>query len=61
MDLIEKLEKSGRLSADEYEILIKNCDEYCDKARLAAVRIRQKIYKNHVYIRGLIDRSNSNR
>lgn len=58
MDLIEKLEKSGRLSADEYEILIKNRDEYCDKARLAAVRIRQKIYKNHVYIRGLIEVGN---
>lgn len=58
MDLIEKLEMCGRLSVEEYEILIKSQYDYFEMAQRAAVRIRKKIYKNHVYIRGLIEIGN---
>ena len=57
--LIEKLAASHSLSVEEYESLIKNRnDEAAKLLRKYAVKIRKEIYKNHVYVRGLIEISN---
>lgn len=57
--LIEKLAASHSLSVEEYELLIKNRnDEAAKLLRKYAVKIRKEIYKNHVYVRGLIEISN---
>ncbi len=57
--LIKKLIKEHRLSLEEYELLIEN--RTVETARLlaeAAVKVRQEIYGNTVFIRGLIEISN---
>lgn len=57
--LIQKLAKARSLSLSEYIYLIENRNEEAAK-RLAglAVDVRKKIYKNAVFIRGLIEISN---
>ncbi len=57
--LIQKLAKAHSLSLSEYIYLIENRNEETAK-RLAglAVDVRKKIYKNAVFIRGLIEISN---
>ncbi len=57
--LIQKLAKAHSLSLSEYIYLIENRNEEAAK-RLAglAVDVRKKIYKNAVFIRGLIEISN---
>lgn len=58
MNLIEKLESRGSLLLSEYKDLISNRELYAGIARETAVRLRKRIYKNHVYIRGLIEVGN---
>lgn len=58
-DLIEKLEKEHSLSLNEYEQLIREyTTELADFTAKKAVAVRQRIYDNKVYIRGLIEISN---
>ncbi|MBQ4516927.1 MAG: [Clostridia bacterium] len=57
--LIEKLEKEHSLLLSEYEYLIENLtDDAIALLAEKAVSARKKVYKNHVYIRGLIEISN---
>ncbi|MBR5156340.1 MAG: [Clostridia bacterium] len=57
--LIEKLEKEHSLSLSDYKYLIENLtDEVIALLAEKAVAARKKIYKNCVYIRGLIEISN---
>jgi len=58
-ELIEKLEQQHRLSLEEYEYLILNyTNELADFMAKKAVELRNRIYGNKVYIRGLIEISN---
>ena len=57
--LIEKLNTTSSLDTDEYEYLIDNRDEEAAALlRDYAVKKRQEIYGNKVFIRGLIEISN---
>lgn len=58
-ELIEKLEQQHSLSLEEYEYLILNyTNELADFMAKKAVELRNRIYGNKVYIRGLIEISN---
>ena len=57
-ELIDKLEKENALSRNEFLLLINNrdkCREYLTKRAFA---VRNKVFGNSVYIRGLIEISN---
>lgn len=57
--LIDKLEKESRLSKEEWISLINNrSDDTAQYLFKRAYSVREKYYKNHVYIRGLIEISN---
>ena len=57
--LIEKLKKEKKLSFREYEFLIANrTKEAAEMLREQAVSVRQTVYGNQVFIRGLIEISN---
>ncbi len=57
--LIDKLEREHSLSLSEYQTLIDNrTPELAEELAKRAVRVRQEIYGNTVYIRGLIEISN---
>ena len=57
--LIEKLAKNHGLTLDEYQNLIDHrTPEAAEKLANLAVKVRQKIYGNAVFIRGLIEISN---
>ena len=59
MYLIDKLKQNKRLMLEEYQILIESySSEIAKYAAEEAVKVRQKIYGNKVYIRGLIEISN---
>lgn len=59
IELIEKLNATHSLSVDEYKYLIDNRNEnFAQLLRKYAVEKRQQIYKNHVFVRGLIEISN---
>lgn len=53
--LIDKLEKEHTLSFDEYLTLIKNRDIISAYAAERAVEVRNRVYGNKVFIRGLIE------
>ncbi len=58
-EIIDKLENTHSLSLEEYEYLIDNkSDEAANYLKEKAVKTRQDIYGNTVYIRGLIEISN---
>ncbi|MBQ7576717.1 MAG: [Synergistaceae bacterium] len=58
-ELIYKLAETHSLTLDEYKTLIENREEDSIKIlRRLAVGVRQKIYSNHIYVRGLIEISN---
>lgn len=57
--LMDKLEREHSLSLPEYQALIDNrTPELAEELATRAVRVRQEIYGNTVYIRGLIEISN---
>ncbi|MBR3973225.1 MAG: [Oscillospiraceae bacterium] len=57
--LIEKLAKTHSLTLEEYRYLIDNrTPEAAEKLAQLAVKVRQEIYGNAVFIRGLIEVSN---
>lgn len=57
--LIEKLKEKHGLTVEEYQELIEGyTPELAEYAATEAVKIRQQIYGNKVYIRGLIEISN---
>lgn len=57
--LIDRLYAGEKLNAQEFTFLIKNINvETLPYLRQKAVKKRQEIYQNHVYIRGLIEISN---
>lgn len=57
--LIEKLEQEHSLTLNEYEYLIDHrCAETANLLAQKAVALRQSIYGNSVYVRGLIEISN---
>ena len=57
--LIDKLEREHSLSLSEYQALIANrTPALAEELAKRAVRVRQEIYGNTVYIRGLIEISN---
>ena len=57
--LIDTLEQNHSLTLSEYEYLITcRCKEAADILAEKAVSLRQKVYGNSVYIRGLIEISN---
>ena len=59
LNLIEKLASEHSLELEEYEILIKNCDDKTAKTlRKLADKIRREIYGNKIFVRGLIEISN---
>lgn len=59
LELIDRLANNHALSLEEYEYLIKNLNpEVVQYAKQKAVTIRQQIFGNKVYIRGLIEISN---
>lgn len=57
-NLIDKLEKENYLSFEEYLYLIKNRKECADYLFEKSSKMRDKIYGNKIYIRGLIEFSN---
>ncbi len=58
-ELIYKLAETHSLTLSEYERLIENRNEESIKiSRALAVKVRRKIYSNHIYVRGLIEISN---
>ena len=57
--LIDKLREKGSLSLEEYQILIESYTPgIAEYAATEAVKVRQQIYGNKIYIRGLIEISN---
>ncbi|MCH5321452.1 MAG: [FeFe] hydrogenase H-cluster radical SAM maturase HydE [Eubacterium sp.] len=56
--LIDKLRKNQILSYDEYLLLIKNRDKCADYLFKNASEVRESIYGNKIYIRGLIEFTN---
>ena len=56
--LIDKLEKQHALSKDEYLTLIKNRDKCREYLSERASFVRNEVYSNKVFIRGLIEISN---
>lgn len=57
--LIRKLKEERQLTLEEYKRLIEGYDpEIAEYAAAEAVKVRQKIYGNKVFIRGLIEISN---
>jgi len=57
--LLDRLEQNRSLSLEEYEALIKGFSkETAEYAAKKAVKARQAVYGNDVYIRGLIEISN---
>lgn len=59
LELLDKLANTQSLSSEEYKFLIENYnDDLASYAANLAVKKRQEIYSNHVYIRGLIEVSN---
>lgn len=59
IDLINKLEKNRTLTLDEYEqLIIGRNEEYARILAEKALKTKQNIYGNAVYIRGLIEISN---
>ncbi len=56
--LIDKLEKEEKLSFEEYLTLIKNRESVREYAAERAREVRNRIYGNQVFIRGLIELSN---
>ncbi len=59
MALIDKLEREHSLSLAEYQALIDNrTSELAEELAKRAVKARQAVYGNTVYIRGLIEISN---
>lgn len=57
--LIDKIKKQRQLTLDEYQTLIEGYSpEIAEYAAKEAVKVRQQIYGNKVYIRGLIEISN---
>ncbi len=58
-ELINKLNQNHSLSLEEYEALISGYSkENAEYAAALAVEQRKKYYKNHIYIRGLIEVTN---
>ena len=57
-ELLDKLAKEHELTKDEYLTLIRNRDEVRDYASLLARDLRDEIYGNNIYIRGLIEFTN---
>lgn len=57
-ELIDKLRQNKILSRDEYLLLINNADKCCDYLYKNAKEVRESIYKNKIYIRGLIEFTN---
>ena len=59
MYLIDKLKVENKLSLEEYQILIEGyTPKAAEYAATEAVKVRQEIYGNKVYVRGLIEISN---
>lgn len=57
--LIDKIKKQRQLTLDEYQTLIEGYSpEMAEYVAKEAVKVRQQIYGNKVYIRGLIEISN---
>ena len=57
--LIDKLRKNRKLSLEEYQTLIQGYSpEIAEYAATEAVNVRQQIYGNKVYVRGLMEISN---
>jgi biotin synthase len=57
--LLDLLEKNHSLSLEQYQALIEGyCKETAEYAAKKATTARKKIYKNHIYIRGLIEIGN---
>lgn len=58
--LVEKLIKNGRLTKEEYITLLNDWKNPHTVQRLQkeALRLKEKYYNNHVYVRGLIEFSN---
>lgn len=57
--LIDKLDREHTLTVDEYEYLITaQTDELAEYAAFLADKRRREIYKNEVYVRGLIEIGN---
>lgn len=57
--LIDKLQKEHSLSLEEYKLLLDNrTTELAEYAAKKAVAVRQAVYGNDVYVRGLIEVSN---
>jgi biotin synthase len=59
IELIDKLEKNGSLTLDEYELLVRDTSaKTVEYAKQRAVEVRKRLYGNKVFIRGLIEISN---
>ena len=59
ISLIDKLKQGKQLALEEYQILIEGYSpETADYVATEAVKVRQQIYGNKIYIRGLIEISN---
>ena len=59
IELANKLIKNKSLEIEEYEYLIENkTKEVVDILNKEAVKLRQEVYGNDVFIRGLIEISN---
>lgn len=57
--LIEKLERERSLSLEEYEFLLDSADEKsAEELRRRALAVKEKIYGNKIFLRGLIEISN---
>ena len=56
IDLINKLHQEGALDFDEFKRLLKTFDQNdFDYAKKIAAKITEQIFKNKIYIRGLIE------
>ena len=57
--LIERLKEENQLSLEEYKVLIEGYHpEIAEYAAKEAVKVRQNIYGNKIFVRGLIEISN---
>ena len=59
MNLVDKLKENRILSKEEFVTLLNdNSEQTTNYLRETAIKIRKEVYKNHIYIRGLIEISN---
>jgi len=58
MNLLQKLQKERVLTKNEWEVLIAEREKFQEEAAAMAKQIREQIFGNQIYVRGLIEFTN---